>query len=159
MHESKIDIKAGRVFPWQVRLVAAVILLIGLLSIIERPIVAIVLLTGSLFVISGLEGTEIDKAEKFYREYMSFFLLKKGKKIKYSGIEKIFINTSKISQKYYTAHTNHSSVFTNLEYNAYMKFSDGIKIHLMSKRKKKDVTQALDKIATFLNVHIEDNTA
>ena len=58
----------------------------------------------------------------------------------------------------YTVHTNHSSIFETLEFNGFLKFSNGEKVQLLRKRKKSDLIKELKKVATFLNVAIEDNT-
>ena len=85
--------------------------------------------------------------------------MKSGDKKKYSGIEKIFVSTSKTKrQEFYTVHTNHSSIFENLEFNGFLKFNNGEKIQLLRKRKKSELIKELKRVATFLNVPIEDNT-
>ena len=73
-------------------------------------------------------------------------------------IEKIFVNTSKTKQRFYTAHTNHSSSFENLEFNGFIKFSDGEKVQLLRRRKKSELLKELNRVATFLNVPVEDHT-
>jgi hypothetical protein len=90
---------------------------------------------------------------------MSFFFIKSGKEIKYNGIEKIFINSTKVKQQMHTAHTNHSSIFTNLEFNGYLKLDNGEKLHLLTKRKKEKLLHELKKIALFLDVQIDDTVA
>lgn len=158
MHKNTIDIKFGTLFPWPFQLLAGILLLIGLSIILEKPILSVLLILGSGFVLSGYAGTDVDKTKNLYREYNSFFLIKYGKKIKYTGIEKIFINRSKVKQQLYTAHTSHSSIFTNTEFNAYLKFENGTKIHLLTKRKKENLKRDLKKISAFLEIPVEDNT-
>jgi hypothetical protein len=155
----KVDIKYGSLFPWPFRFLALLILLVGLSLIIERTILSIGLMLVGGFILSGYEGTEINKAEKSYFDYKSFFFVKSGERKKYAGIEKIFINASKIKQKLYTARTNHSSTFAHVAFNGYLKFSNGEKIQLLQKRNKADLLSALQKVATFLDVPLEDNTA
>jgi hypothetical protein len=157
IHKNVIDIKFGPLFPWPFQFLAGILLIIGLAILLEKTILSIIMILGSGFVLSGYSGTEIDKTEKAYREYNAFLFIKIGKKIKYIGIEKIFINTSKVKQQLYTAHTSHSSVFTNTEFNGYVKFEDGTKIQLLSNPKKEKLVSELQKIAEFLNVQVEDN--
>lgn len=159
MHKNKIDIRTGTLFPWHFQLVAVLVLIISLVLIVERTVLSISLMIGSIFIFSGYSGVEIDKEKNLYREYMSFFLIKSGKKVKYPGVEKIFVSTSKIKQQLYTAHTSHSSIFTNIEFNGYLKFDNGRKIHLLSRRKKESLIIVLKRIAVFLNAPLEDNTA
>lgn len=154
----KIDIKYGSLFPWPFRLIAFIVLVLGLALILEKTFLSIGLMLVATFVISGYEGTEINRAEKSYLDYKSFFFVKSGDRKKYSDIEKIFVGASKTKQRFYTAHTSHSSTFENLEFNGFLKFSDGEKIQLLRKRKKSDLMKELKKVATFLNVRVEDNT-
>jgi hypothetical protein len=109
-------------------------------------------------VLSGAEGTEIDKETRTYRDYKSFFFLKSGSTEKFTAIEKIFVSTSTKKQRVYYGRTNQSSIFEFLEYNGFLKFSDGTKIQLLQKRRKSDLIKALEKIAKFLDVPLEDNT-
>lgn len=155
----KINIRYGSLFPWPFQLIAVIVLIVGLSLVISRPVPAVGLILFSVLILSGSEGTEIDKAEKTYRDYKSFFFLKSGSKERYTGIEKIFINTSKSKQTVHTAHTNKSSIFENIEFNGFLKFDDGTKIQLLQKRKKEDLLRALNRIASFLNVPVEDNTS
>ena len=154
----KIDVKFGSLFPWPFRFIAVIVLLVGLWLILEKTFLAIGLMLIGGFILSGAEGTEINRAEKSYLDYKSFLFVKSGDKKKYSGIEKIFVSTSKTKQHLYTAHTNHSSTYEHLEFNGFLKFNDGEKIQLLRKRKKSDLIKELKKVATFLNVAIEDNT-
>src|SRR5690349_20256530 len=114
---NKIDIRYGSLFPWTFQLIAVIVLIVGLSLILSRPIPGLCLIFFSGLILSGSEGTEIDTAEKSYRDYKSFFFLKSGNKIKYSGIEKIFVNTSKSRQTVHSAHTNQSSIYDNTKYN------------------------------------------
>ena len=154
----KIDVKFGSLFPWPFRFIAVIVLLVALSLILEKTFLAIGLMLIGGFILSGAEGTEINRAEKSYLDYKSFLFVKSGDKKKYSGIEKIFVSTSKTKQHLYTAHTNHSSTYENVEFNGFLKLNDGEKIQLLRRRKKSDLIKELKKVATFLNVAIEDNT-
>jgi hypothetical protein len=124
----------------------------------ERTLLALILIGVSVLVWSGYSGTEVDVVHKLYREYTSFFGIKQGKHLEFSHVEKIFVNRTKKTQRLYTAHTNHSSVFTNDEYNAFLKFGDGTKILLLTRRNKKKLLLALRKVAAALHVPVVDNT-
>ena len=156
MAQNIIDIKTGNLFPWPFQVLAVILSLIGLSVIAGQLVLGLCLLGASMFVFSGYSGIEIDKANGSYREYLSFLFLKSGKKIKYGAIEKIFINSSKVKQQMHTAHTSHSSIFTDIEFNGYLKLENGDKIHLLTKRKKEKLVLELNKIALFLNVQIDD---
>ena len=153
------DINFGRLFPWQFRLVGGIIVFVALVVVSDNPGVAIILFLLGLFVLSASEGTEINKETKMFREYKSFFLVKSGRWSSYTGIEKIFVNSVRVTQQMHTAHTNKSSIFTDYEYNGYLKFDDGTKIQLLRKKNKALLLQSLKNISTFLQVPLEDNTS
>lgn len=157
MNTDKIDIKFSRLFPWHFIFLAVVVFIIGIALILEKTILSVCLMIASVFILTAYSGTEINIADKTYKEYNSFFLfIKSGKRMKYSGIEKLFINRSKVTQRMYSR-TSHSSTFWNTEYNGYVKFDDGIKIQLLNKRRKKDVVAAIRKISAFIHVEVEDH--
>jgi hypothetical protein len=158
MVENRIDLRTGTLFPWPFQLLAGIVCLAGLFFLNDKLVLGLCLIGASAFVFSGYSGIEIDKGEKKYREYMSFFFLKSGKEIKYVGVEKIFINSSQVRQQMHTAHTNHSSVYTNIEFNGFLKLEDGKKIHLLTRRKKDKLIHELKKIALFLAVPLDDTT-
>lgn len=159
MTETKINIRNGSLFPWHFQLIAVLILIAGVMLLFQKPVVGSILVVASGFMLSASSGIEIDKAKNKYREYMSFyFILKNGKWRKFNGAEKVFINSSQVSSTAYTARTNHSAVFKNTEYNAYLKLSDGTKIHLLSSRKKEKLVATLNKAASLLNIPLQDNT-
>jgi hypothetical protein len=158
IRENIIDIKFGQLFPWQFQLIAGVLLFVALTLALEKTGLAIFLALIALFIFSASEGTEVDKKDKTYREYKSFFLMKTGEWEKYTDIEKIFVNTFYTTQKMHTAYTNRSSTFKNVEFNGYLKFVDGTKIQLLRTRKKMELLKSLQGIAKFLQVPLEDNT-
>ena len=152
-----IIVRFGNLFPWIFLTVAAVILVMALFTMAARPILSICLILVSGLVLTAQEGTEIDKSMRRYREYKSFFFIKSGRWMNYKQVEKIFVNSSKSSQRLYTAHTTKSSIFENIDYNGFLKFSDNKKVHLLKKRKKAELLKALNPIARFLEVPVEDN--
>jgi len=154
----RIDIRSGPLFPWQFLFLGAIVLIIGIGLIVERTLLSVLLILASLFILSGYSGIEFNKTENVYREYVSFFLIKSGKWLKLGRMEKIFINSSVVSQRINSAHTARSSIFTSEEFNAYLKFEDGKKTHLVSKRKKKKLLKVLEKVSAFLLVPVVDNT-
>lgn len=154
----KVDVRYGSLFPWPFRFVAGVFLVIAAALILERTAVAFAFIISCGLVLTASEGSEIDLAGKTFLEYKSFFFIKSGARKSFSGMEKIFINTSKSRQQMYTAHTTKSSIYENIEYNAFLKFDDGTKVHLLKKRKKDDLMKRISDIAAKLGVPVEDHT-
>jgi hypothetical protein len=153
-----IDIKYGLLLPWTFRLVAACAVILGLSAWQTNPWVTIIIGVAGFFALVAHEGTEIDPANKTYREYTSFFLFKTGKFEPYDHIEKIFINRSKESQQLYTARTSHSATFEYDFYNAYLKFSNGEKIHLQKTKNKEKLMDTLKPLSEAVAIEVTDNT-
>jgi hypothetical protein len=159
MTETKLDIRCGTLFPWHFQLIAVLILVAGITLMAGKPFMGSVLVVAAGFILTAASGTEIDTVRKRYREYTSFYFIIKGGKWKvFDGAEKLFINSSKKSVRTYTAHTNHSSVFTAQEFNGYLKLIDGTKIHLLTSRKKEKLAASLNQAASFLHIPLQDNT-
>jgi hypothetical protein len=157
--QKKIDIRYGSLFPWPFQFIAGIVLIVAASLIVERTIVAVAFMILCGLILTASEGTEIDLERKTFQEYKSFFFVKTGTKEHYSGMEKIFINTSKSRQQMYTAHTTKSSIYENIEYNAFLKFDDGTKIQLLQRRNKADLMKRVKKIASELDVLVDDQTA
>ena len=153
-----VDIRGARLFPFPFLVLGAGFVLAGLGVVLGYPIVGVILVVVGILIVTSYEGTEIDPDKHIYREYNSFFLLKSGKAKRFDGIEKIYINAGKVSQRIYTAHTSSSSTFQNVEYNAYLKFRSGEKIFLFSSRNKSRMLQRTKQIAASLNTAVHDNS-
>ena len=158
MQGEKIDVKFGLLFPWHFLFLAALVLIVGFSLLADRTVLGLILITGSVFVLSGYSGTEINLSEKAYREYNAFLFIKTGEWKRYDSIEKIFVNSAITRQRMYSAHTSISSEFTREELNAFLKFSDGSKVLLLTRRNKKKLLHALGKVAATLRVPVVDNT-
>lgn len=159
MTESKLDVRGGSLFPWHFQLIGVLILIAGIVLIAGKSLVGGVLVIASGFILTAASGTEIDKPKNRYREYTAFyFILKSGKWKTLNGAEKIFINSVKKNARMYTAHTSHSSVFVNPEFNGYLKLADGTKIHLLTSHKKEKLVATLTQAASFLQIPLQDNT-
>lgn len=158
MGTKKIDIKSGRLLPWQFQLLGVVLLVAAIVIFQQHPFVSIALLIVSLLIFTGYSGIEFKTEEKTSRPYHSFLFLKKGKSIPYDGVEMIYFNANKVSQKVYSAHTTHSNTFKNIEFDAYILFNNGSKEYLLTARNKSTLTRKLEKLASEMNVEIVDNS-
>src|SRR5688500_2393019 len=153
-----IDIKSGSLFPFPFLVLGAIVFLAAVPVFVSSPILSVFLLITAALILTAHEGTEVNPTSRTYREYQSFLFIKKGKPKKYNGIEKIFVNSAKVSQKVYTAHTSQSTTFSNTEYNAYLKFNDGVKVFLLSRKSKTKLLEKLRDAARVLNVPVVDNS-
>lgn len=159
MKNNKFDIKISEGFPWYFKILAGIFIIISLLVISNYPFVAAILSFLSLLIFTARSGLEIDLEKNKYRQYMSFFwVIRMGKPVKIKDVEYIFINSDKVSRKIYTAHTSHSSTFKDREYNAFIKFSNGDKIKIMSRKKKQPLLEYSSALAKQMETSIVDYT-
>ncbi len=156
--EKTLDLKGEKLFPFQFQILGLVLIVAGIGLIIIHILLSITLVLIGVTVLTAYAGVEVDRSKGTYREYNSFLFIKNGKYKRYEGIEKIFINSQKVSQKIYTPHTLSSSTFNNMEYNAYLKFDDGTKIYLTCDKNKNTLMDKLKKPAELLKAVIIDNT-
>jgi hypothetical protein len=149
-----IDIKFGSLFPWHVRIVAVGAIVVAFAILQNYWWVSLLIIAASFFILVSHEGTEIDSVNKTFRSYTSFFFFKTGGFEKYSDVEKIFINSGNQSTKMYSAHTSLSTTITERIFNAYIKFSNGEKVHLLTSKSKEDVIKKLTPLTQALRVEI-----
>ena len=144
-------------FPWQIRLLGALLLLPALGVMASLWWLSILLVVLGIFLLTGYSGTEVDVSAKTFREYNSYLFIRAGEKRKYERIERIFINKAKVSQQMYTAHTNNSSTFQHIVYNAYLKVDDE-KIFLTRSKNKDKLIRLLHPVVAGLETQLIDNT-
>lgn len=157
MSKKIIDIKAES-FPWQAKLIGALLILLAIGTMANYWWLSIILFVGAIFLFTGHSGTEIDNINKTYREYNSYLFVKIGDSKKYNGVERIFINSAKETQTMYTAHTTSGSTFTNIVYDAYLKFDNGEKIFLTGRKDKQKLIEVLNPVVKNLNIELVDHT-
>ena len=115
---NSIDFKSDRLFPFHFQLLGVVFLLVGVVAIFDSPYLAAFLVPIAAIILTGYRGLEFNRSTKVYREYNPFlFFLKFGKPNKYADIEKIYVNSSNVSQKIYTMVTQGITA-RNVEYSA-----------------------------------------
>jgi len=156
MPPNKIDITAES-SPWQAKLIG-IMFLAGALAAMNTWWLSVIFVVAGLALLTWYSGTVIDPASKTFREYTSCLFIRKGATEKFSGIERVFINQSKVSQKMHTAHTSSGSTFHYVLYNAYLKFDDGKKIFLTSRKNKAALIELLKPVVAVLAVELVDNT-
>ncbi len=152
-----INLKSVKLFPFQFQLLGVVFLLVGIVFIPNAPYLGLFLIIIGAFILTGYSGIQFDRSTKLYRTYNSFLFLKFGKWKEYGEIEKIFVNSVKVSQKIYTRITE-GTTYRNVEYNAYLKLGDGTKEFLTSSKDKKTLFAKLARVGEFFHLEIIDNT-
>lgn len=147
-----IDIKFGSLLPWQFRVVSVGAIVVAFAILQNYWWVSLLIIVTSFFILVSHEGTEIDTVNKTFRSYTSFFFFKTGEFEKYSDVERIFVNSGNQSMKMYTAHTSLSTTVTEKVYNAYIKFSHGEKVHLLTSKSKQEITTKLTPLINKMGV-------
>jgi len=153
-----IDVKKGGLFPLHFQLFGVILIVGGIALMKEFFFVSLIPIGIGVCLISAFHGTRIDRSLKTIQEYNSLLFVKFGKHVSYQGIEKIFMNSNKLTQTFSTAHTMKSSTFKTQVYNAYLKLDDGTKIHLLTKKKKESLVARVQPVAVFLNTELSDAT-
>jgi hypothetical protein len=148
----------GYYFPAYMIFLGVVMLFVGAvlfsLDMIFAPL-CLILLSAMFF--TGHYGLEIDTKNKRYREYISILGFKNGKEKTYQALCGILIKSSLMSQTMYSL-SNHSSSFRITEFDSYLEFDDGSRIHLISRRSKKKLLRKIQIISADLCVGILDKT-
>ncbi len=151
-------IKLDKLFPFHFLLLGYALLFVGLLATFLSPYASpFFLFFGALFV-TGTRGLEVNEIAKKYRAFNAFFFIKFGEWKSYDQFDHIFINSSKTSQKVNTMVTTGITA-RNLEYNAYLKFNDGYKLYLSTKRDKAELLNKVSGFAETFSLDVIDHTA
>jgi hypothetical protein len=157
MDISKITFRSGNLFPFQFQYIAIVLSIFSLLLLIVYPFFSPLPLIPALIIFTGSYGLEIMPEEKQYRAFNSILSIKRGQWKSYSAIEMIYLTTSSRSQKVYTRVTEGPTIRKKY-YNAYVKFADGNKEFLQSKKTKSVLIKNLEKLSDQVGLEITDHT-
>jgi hypothetical protein len=119
--------------------------------------VALVTTAVGLICLFGRYGLLVDPQGKQYMEFVLLLWIKKGDWKPYQGIEKIFINSARVSERMVTR-SGAKYDFKSKLYQAYLKFDDAVKIELDSDTSKEKLLSRLNIYNKELNTWIQDNT-
>ncbi|PTB94836.1 hypothetical protein C9994_11805, partial [Marivirga lumbricoides] len=89
--------------------------------------------------------------------YNSFFRIRFGKWKDIQGVDKIYVNKIKSSQKMYSR-ANVSTTLKEYVYKCFIKFSDGEKLLLAQNKRKNNVMKEVQPIAKSYGLEVIDNT-
>jgi hypothetical protein len=150
----KTRFKGESYFPIQVKIVAASLIFIGLVVLLNSPWLGIVIWLVAIIGLTSYYGVEVDTEKKKYREFVFLCGLRIGSEKSYTTIDYIFIKPNRQSQ---TMHLRAvSSKVTSDVFDSYIKFSDDEKIHLMRMNSKTQLIKKVVVFATMLNVEVVD---
>ena len=154
---SRINFRSGMIFPFQFQYFGILLIIFSILLITLNPYFSLLPLIPGLIILTGYYGLEIYPGKGEYRNFKSFLFIKTGPWIAYDGIEKIFINSSHETQKVYTRVTEGPTIRKKY-YNAYLKFKNGDKVFLISRKNRISLIKKLSKLSDQLGLEITDNT-
>ena len=149
-----IDFKTSPFFSGRIIFVGILLAVFGLFVAMKSMLAGLILFTISVLIFTTHYRLRIDFAKKVYFDYVWFLGLKNGDHGKFDRIEYLFIKKSRVSQK--MNHIVISSTIQNEIYDGYLKFSDGEKIHLLTKESKDVLLEKLKMISHKLNTRIVD---
>ncbi|CAN5269055.1 hypothetical protein BH23BAC1_BH23BAC1_37440 [soil metagenome] len=154
MKTGKYKYYLGPYFPWQFSLLGGIVLIIGL-TLEYGLIFNLIIILISLVIFTGHYGLEIDFTNKTFMSYASFLGIKSGKRKTFDAVEKIFINSRNIRETLHSR-SNYSGNFRYIEYKSFLKFSNGRKIGLISRKNKDKLLKQIRNIAKDLKAEIVD---
>lgn len=139
-----IDVRISRFFTNQWLFVGILLMVGGIVMIFKVIIVGIFLTLISTIIITTHYRLAIDLNEKTYHDYVWLFGFRIGERSTFDRIDYIFIKKIRVSQ---TMNSRGSSSTIRKEmFDAYLKFSEENKIHLLTEEsKKKLITDLMDK--------------
>jgi hypothetical protein len=150
-----IDFKTSAYFPGALIFSGAVLLLFGVMAFFANIIAGSVMCLIGLLMITTHYRLRIDLQRKVYQDYLWIFGLKKvGETGRFNNIEYLFIRKNKVSQTMSLRVA--SSTIRKEVFDGYLKFSENVKIHVVTKDNKDHLIKKLSGISALLNVKILD---
>ena len=149
-----IDFKTSNYFSGLIIFLGIILVPVGLLLMIKSIVLGTTILLVSMWIFTTHYRLSVDFDKREFHDYLWIFGFKRGEKIKFEKAEYIFIKKSKVSQKMNSRAT--TITIRKEVYNGFLKFSEQVKIHLMTEDKKETLKRKLDVIAGKLKVKIVD---
>lgn len=159
MASQLINIRSKTGIPLSFKFVAIGLIILSLVIIPQYPIFAGILAFFSLLILTARSGIEIDLDQKTLKEYNSYFyIVQMGKPEKYEALAYLFINSANVVQTLNSPRTLQSARVRDVEYNLFLKLSDGDKIKLWSQKDKEEMLQKGKVLSNKMNVELIDYT-
>lgn len=106
----------------------------------------------TVLVLTTRYGFEIDLKSKTCRKYLWMAGVKRGEFKQFQELQYLFIEKNKVNQR------NGLTTATREVFSGYIKFSETENIHLASERRKDQLMEMMNKMASDLNIKIVDYT-
>lgn len=151
-----ICIPLKKYFPFQINLVAILLIVAGVLVGLESIWLSVTLLIIGLIIFTAAYKVDINLEKKTFREYLFVAGFKIGDMKKYSTLDEIFIRSHSFSQ---TVNSRaQTRTFQSLMYRGFVKFSDQDKVLVAESQFKNKVINKLEKVSRTFNLQISDYT-
>lgn len=151
-----IDLRLSNYFTGMPFILGGILAPIGLMLLFSpQPIVGAVMLVAGIAILTTHYRLQIDRETHQYIEYIWIFGMKAGhEKQRFDDIKYVFVKKIKVSQ---TLNSRASSTtIQKNQHEAYLKFSDQHKIHLITSDSKEAVLGKVRPIASQLSTRIID---
>jgi len=156
---NKVRINQGRVLESSHRYMFSLLLICGMIASIVAVnnilgfIIMFVLSFLLILIWTSFYILEIDVENKTYADLTSVFGRKFGKAVAFDEIENVFIKSSVVSQTIHGFGPN-SYEKKNYEFDAYLKFTNGEKLFLVSDEDEKELRKRLKPVLKKLETEL-----
>lgn len=150
----KIDVKTSPFFPWIIKFLGLVLVCSAVVVVFFHFLLGLALLIGGVVIFTTHYRLTIDLHQRVYRDYVWIIGIKHGKIASFENIDYLFIKKSRTVQHMYVG-VNTTSVRKDV-YNAYLRFSETQKIHLVTRESKRLLVKQVKTLAAQLGVQVID---
>lgn len=152
----KIDFKTSPFFSWHVQLAAIGLLVIGVVVFEKSILGGSIIFLACVLIYTTHYRLHIDLDKKVYRDYLWIMGLKDGKLRTFHTLSYFFIKKNKVSQTMGLKAA--TSTVVKEVYDAYLKFSDEEKIHVLTANDKNKIITKLHPVSKTLQIDLVDYT-
>ena len=159
---NKVTINQGRVLPLPFRFFILIAVLAGMSfamsNLPEIPAIMVCIVISFLIPLAWTTYyiLQIIAESKTIKEGYWIMGIKKLSSRKYAGVDKVFVNISKSSQRA-TSYGGQTATFQDQEFKAFLKTSDGQTVELISSKSEETLMNRLKPIQKKLETSIEKN--
>jgi hypothetical protein len=152
--ENKINFKTSGFFSGTITFIGVIFFLVGLVVVSVNVILGLFILLTSVTIFTTHYRLEVDFVEKKYNDYVWILGFRNSEVRKFEKIQYVFIKKVKVSQVMNLRVA--SSTIHKEQFDAYLKFSETDKLHLMTMDDKTKLIEKLRQIAKKLSIKIVD---
>jgi hypothetical protein len=152
----KIDVKTSPFFPWTINIMGIALVFSAGIVIFFHFLIGLALLIGSALIFTTHYRLMIDLDQRVYHDYVWIMGMKHGKPASFEKIDYLFIKKSHTVQNMYAR--VYTTTLRKDVYDAYLRFSETKKIHLVTRESKHRLVKQVKSLAAQLGVEVIDYT-